>query len=89
MDQGSGGNILVGTAANDPFTRYYSEILRAEGLNQFSLSDAPVTPELLAGKAVLLLGTRALAPEETFFGEVRRGFHEGPPCNCVNQRSYK
>ena len=34
---GPGGPILVVTAADDPFGRYYGEILRAEGLNAFTV----------------------------------------------------
>ena len=34
-----GGPILVVTSSADPFTSYYTEILRAEGLNEFATAD--------------------------------------------------
>ena len=37
--QGPGGPILVITTPTDPFSSYYAEILRAEGLNEFELKD--------------------------------------------------
>ena len=36
---GPGGPILVVTAAANPFSQYYAEILRAEGLNAFGVAD--------------------------------------------------
>ena len=38
-DQGPGGPILVISSSANPFSRYYAEILRAEGLNAFAVSD--------------------------------------------------
>ncbi len=35
-NEGPGGPILVVAASANPFTRYYAEILRAEGLNAFT-----------------------------------------------------
>ena len=44
-DEGPGGPILVISNAANPFSRYYAEILRAEGLNEFKVTDlANVTP---------------------------------------------
>ena len=45
----AGEPILVVTAQANPFSTYYAEILRAEGLNAFATSDiAAVTPAVLA-----------------------------------------
>ena len=38
-DEGPGGPILVISNAANPFSRYYAEILRAEGLNEFTATD--------------------------------------------------
>lgn len=38
-DEGPGGPILVVSAASNPFSRYYAEILRAEGMNDFTVKD--------------------------------------------------
>ena len=38
-DQAPGGPILVIASPGNPFTRYYAEILRAEGFNDFDLAD--------------------------------------------------
>ena len=47
--------------ASNPFTRYYAEILRAEGLNSFTVRDiANVTPASLAGFDAVILGDMAL-----------------------------
>src|SRR5688572_32873705 len=52
--QGPGGPILV--VAGDPLGRYYAEILRAEGLNAFAVTDAPsVSAESLAAYQVVIL----------------------------------
>ena len=37
--QGPGGPVLVVTDPGDPFGAYYAEILRAEGLNEFAVTD--------------------------------------------------
>jgi hypothetical protein len=37
--QGPGGPLLVVTDPGDPFGTYYAEILRAEGLNEFAVTD--------------------------------------------------
>ena len=60
-DEGPGGPVLVIAKASNPFTRYYAEILRAEGLNAFKVSDiANVTPAVLAGHDVAILGDMSL-----------------------------
>ncbi|MFI6447452.1 Ig-like domain-containing protein [Kitasatospora sp. NPDC050543] len=53
---GEGPILLVGGAAN-PYTRYYAEILRAEGLNYYRTTDlSAVTSAVLASYDVVLLG---------------------------------
>jgi hypothetical protein len=60
---GSGVPILVITDPSRPFTRYYGEILRAEGLNAFTTLDlSGVTPDALAGHDVVLLGETPVEP---------------------------
>jgi len=66
---GAGGPILVVTSSTNPFTQYYAEILRAEGLNEFSVSDvANVNDSLLASYDVVVLGELPLtATQVTMF----------------------
>ena len=60
-DEGAGGPILVIGKASNPFTRYYAEILRAEGLTQFTVKDiSTVTATTLAGYDVAILGDMSL-----------------------------
>ncbi|HEU0023994.1 MAG TPA: fibronectin type III domain-containing protein [Thermoleophilaceae bacterium] len=61
---GPGGPILVVASAADPYSRYYAEILRAEGLNEFAVANGPVTAAMLSGKAVAILGSRPLSDAE-------------------------
>jgi hypothetical protein len=58
------GPILVVTSATDPFSRYLTEILRAEGLNEFEQAAGPVTASMLSAKEVVVLGSRALSDAE-------------------------
>jgi hypothetical protein len=54
-----GGPILVVTSSADPFTSYYTEILRAEGLNEFSTADvSALSAETLSAYSVVVLGAR-------------------------------
>jgi hypothetical protein len=54
--EGPGGPILVVTKPDDPFGDYYAEILRAEGLNEFALTNATaLTAETLAQHQVVVL----------------------------------
>ena len=56
-DEGPGGPILVISNSGNAFSRYYAEILRAEGLNEFIVTDITnVTPSLLASYDVAILG---------------------------------
>jgi hypothetical protein len=60
-DQGPGGPILVVSSAANPFSRYYAEILRNEGLNAFTVTDITnVTDTLLDDYDVVILGEMAL-----------------------------
>ncbi len=60
---GPGGPILVVSSSTNPFTLYYAEILRAEGFNAFAVTDlAQVTPTLLSGYDVVILGSMAVTP---------------------------
>jgi hypothetical protein len=55
--EGPGGPILVISAASNPFSRYPVEILRAEGLNEFSALDiSQVNASVLANHDVAILG---------------------------------
>ena len=55
-NQGPGGPILVITSTSTTFGKYYAEILRTEGLNEFSVSDiGPVTSTTLAAYDVVIL----------------------------------
>ncbi len=60
-DSGPGGPILVITKSSNPFTQYYAEILRAEGLNEFAVRDiSSVSAATLAGYDVAILGDMTL-----------------------------
>jgi WD40 repeat protein/methionine-rich copper-binding protein CopC len=62
LSSGPGGPILVVTSSTDPFSEYYAEILRAEGLNAFATADVgTVTAAALAGFDVVLLAARSLS----------------------------
>ena len=56
-NSGPGGPILVIASAANPFSRYYGEILSAEGLNEYTVADvATVTPSVLGNYDVAILG---------------------------------
>src|SRR4051794_16474852 len=58
---GSGGPILVVTTAANPFSSYYAEILRAEGLNEFATADiASLTRATPDAHQVVILGEATL-----------------------------
>ena len=75
----SGAPILVVTAASNPLSRYYAEILRAEGLNAFELLDiaaASAGDWLAMHRAVVILGQTPLtAAQVTMF--IRTGSRPG------------
>ena len=59
--EGPGGPILVVGYAANPFSRYYAEILRAEGLNAFAALDiSAVDATVLSGYDVVILGEMPL-----------------------------
>ncbi len=64
-NEGPGGPILVLSSAANPFSRYYAEILRAEGLNEFTATDiSNLTAALLNNYQVVILGEMTLTPTE-------------------------
>ncbi|MGZ3862135.1 MAG: DUF4082 domain-containing protein [Bacteroidia bacterium] len=55
--EGPGGPILVISSAANPFSRYYAEILRAEGFNEFNAMDiSQVNASILSNYEVIVLG---------------------------------
>jgi len=64
-DEGPGGPILVIGNSADPFSRYYAEVLRAEGLNEFNVTDlSGVDTAMLDSYDVVILGETALSPAQ-------------------------
>lgn len=62
---GPGGPILIVTQPTNGFSRYYAEILLAEGLNEFAITNLPsVTSDTLANFDVVLLGQTALTSSQ-------------------------
>jgi hypothetical protein len=60
-DEGPGGPIAVIGSAENPFGRYYAEILRAEGLNEFTATDiSSVSPGTLNQYDTVVLGDMPL-----------------------------
>jgi Domain of unknown function (DUF4082)/Bacterial Ig-like domain/Bacterial Ig domain/Abnormal spindle-like microcephaly-assoc'd, ASPM-SPD-2-Hydin len=60
-NSGPGGPILVISSATNPFSTYYGEILSAEGMNEYLISDiSTVTATTLANYDVVILGDMAL-----------------------------
>jgi hypothetical protein len=70
-DEGPGGPILVVASSTNPFGRYYAEILRAEGLNAFTVTDiSNVTAGMLANYDVVILAEMSLtSAQATLFGD--------------------
>lgn len=61
-DEGPGGPILILTSAGSPFSRYYVEILAAEGLNSYRAVDVTkLTAALLTSYDVVVLGEMTLS----------------------------
>ncbi len=59
---GPGGPVLVVANQSDPFSRYYAEILRAEGLNEFDVVDLDsLTAQSLAAHRVVVLAQNGLS----------------------------
>ncbi|HET7486306.1 MAG TPA: DUF4082 domain-containing protein [Acidimicrobiales bacterium] len=56
-NEGPGGPILVISNADNPFSRYNGDLLRAEGLNEYLAADiSTVTPSTLSSYDVAVLG---------------------------------
>ena len=63
---GPGGPILVVTNPGDPYGGYYAEILRAEGLNEFAVTDvSQLSAATLSGHQVVVLAQTALSAAQT------------------------
>jgi hypothetical protein len=76
VDQAPGGPILIITKSSNLFSRYYSEILRTEGFNEFNVTDiSQVTLQSLSGYDVIILGEMPLTTEQvtTLTGWVEGG----------------
>jgi hypothetical protein len=69
IDGGPGGPILIVASDASPFSRYYAEILRAEGLTAFAVMDlSAVSPAVLNDYDVVVLGRLTLsAAQVTMF----------------------
>ncbi|HEU4905897.1 MAG TPA: N,N-dimethylformamidase beta subunit family domain-containing protein, partial [Solirubrobacterales bacterium] len=64
-DQGPGGPILVISNTANPFSRYYGQILEAEGLNEYTVADiSTVDAEELEARDVAIVGEGALSPAQ-------------------------
>ena len=65
LSAGPGGPILVISSTGNRFSDYYAEILRAEGLNAFTVADiATLTSTLLDAYEVAILGEIPLTPSQ-------------------------
>lgn len=65
LSQGHDGPILIVTDSTNPFSGYYAEILRAEGLNSFKTVVAQdISAPLLSQYDVVLLGEVALSQQQ-------------------------
>jgi hypothetical protein len=63
--EGPGGPILVIGSATNPFSIYLSEILRAEGLNEFAVRDiSAISEQVLEEYDVVLLGEMDVSAEQ-------------------------
>jgi hypothetical protein len=76
LDEGPGGPIVVLASTANPYTRYVAEILRAEGLNAFTVRDLAATEAAgLDAFDVAILGDQSLSARqaEMLAGWVERG----------------
>ncbi len=65
VDQGPGGPILVVAGSSNPFGRYYAEILRTEGFNEFAVADlSSVSSSTLSSYDVVILGDMPLSSSQ-------------------------
>ena len=75
-DEGPGGPILIISSSANPFSRFYAEILRSEGFNEFAVSDISLTTtENLNRYDVVILGEFPItAPQVSMLTDwVRQG----------------
>jgi hypothetical protein len=64
-NQGPGGPILVITSPASTYGKYYAEILRTEGFNEFAVMDiGSVTSATLSGYDIAILAPAALTPTQ-------------------------
>ena len=78
QNTGPGGPILVIANVLNPFTQYYSEILNAEGFNEYTVADiSTVTSTTLSNYDVAILGEMALTSSQAnmFTNWVNGGGH--------------
>ncbi|ASP76228.1 Ig-like domain-containing protein [Sinorhizobium meliloti] len=76
LEQGYGGQILIIASASQHFTKYYSEILRTEGIGSFeSIELSQVTDQLLDRFSLAILGEMPLSEAQAamFSSWVQRG----------------
>ncbi len=65
LAQGPGGPILIVSTTADPFSQYYAEILRTEGLNEFAVADiSTLTSAMLNAYEVVVLSAVTLTPAQ-------------------------
>ena len=63
--EGPGGPVLIVSSSTNPYSRYYVEILRAEGLNEFTAMDISlVSASTLSNYDVVILGNFALTAQQ-------------------------
>ena len=78
VDQAPGGPILIVTSTSNLFTRYYTEILRTEGMNEFATSDlSAVNATTLSAYDIVILGEMTLTSDQVtmFTTWVENGGH--------------
>jgi hypothetical protein len=64
-DPGTGGPIVLVSSSGNPFGSYYADILRAEGLNEFSVIDvSQLTASALSAKDIVVLAEAALSASQ-------------------------
>jgi hypothetical protein len=64
-EQGPGGPIAVVTSSANPYSKYLAEILRTEGLNEFSTIDVgTLSPSTLGAYDAVVLGNVTVSPAQ-------------------------
>lgn len=65
LSEGPGGPVLIISSSFNPFSRFAVEIMRAEGLNEFTAEDISlVTPAMLNSHDVVILGEMTVTPSQ-------------------------